>query len=316
MVVTSPELRNPEAATIEIQDMNNTQMLEGKRTAMTNPNPLENNSLFQEELHPLTIAGSKDQQTYTVEFQENTFDPWGCAISFNLGWQHWKMSKIVKGKQAERLGIGIGDRIVGLNDIALNEANCDSMEEKLRKGVPCTITWIKSQDVETKLITFQPGKIGIVYQKNKITAVRSGSQAQNAGVCVGWTILAVNNQPQSDNEYAIHHAINETSGNGNPTLILFQDTSKTHNITSSETIPNTTESWLSNSSYDPVVEDASVNVYAAEYGNGQIEENIDQRQIKPFAWFCVICNKSIHISDKESHLCGEEHQKKLQYSNE
>merc|ERR1712113_939062 len=74
-----------------------------------------------------------------------------------------------------------------------------------------------------KQIIFQSGQIGILFEENTITKVFPKSQAGTVGVRVGWTILEVNGERQSDNHESIAQAINKAQGTGKPMMILFQE---------------------------------------------------------------------------------------------
>merc|ERR1712083_158282 len=77
-------------------------------------------------------------------------------------------------------------------------------------------------DTKTKTVTFQPGGIGIKYSGSMITEVVEGSQAEEAGVQVGWLITHVNKEPQPDDTAAIDDAIDKTYLADRPSIIKFQ----------------------------------------------------------------------------------------------
>lgn len=71
------------------------------------------------------------------------------------------------------------------------------------------------------LVVFKPGVMGLQFKGNRITSVAPGSQAEIAGVCVGWQITAVNGERQSNDGDQINIVIDKTYERGKPTHILF-----------------------------------------------------------------------------------------------
>lgn len=80
----------------------------------------------------------------------------------------------------------------------------------------------KQNNEITKLITIQPGPIGISIKGKKVRTVLRDSQAEKAGISVGWKILQVNGQKQTKDHVLISEAINKTHALGKATAILFQ----------------------------------------------------------------------------------------------
>lgn len=74
-----------------------------------------------------------------------------------------------------------------------------------------------------KKITIQPGGMGIKFKGSSITTVVPNSQAENKGVCVGWTILKINGKKQLDDGDTINQALRTAGETGKPMTITFQE---------------------------------------------------------------------------------------------
>lgn len=75
---------------------------------------------------------------------------------------------------------------------------------------------------ETVLVTFQPTKLGFSFRKNIVSRVDSDSQAQKAGICVGWVILEIDGNKQPRNASSIHNCLAQLKKNQNEEFkILF-----------------------------------------------------------------------------------------------
>eukprot|EP00463_Aulacantha_scolymantha_P004552 TRINITY_DN5669_c0_g1_i1.p1 TRINITY_DN5669_c0_g1~~TRINITY_DN5669_c0_g1_i1.p1 ORF type:complete len:256 (-),score=40.50 TRINITY_DN5669_c0_g1_i1:21-737(-) len=148
--------------------------------------------------------------TITVEFLPNDDLPWGCALDFGKHWSKWNLEEIEPGQQAECLGLHIGDRLIAVDEIKLNESNMENIKEKVSSGDPCRLTFMQdtSKTMQTtKLVTFQPEAMGFSFNGNKITQIIHGNQAEKEGVSIGWTILEVNGKRQPCDKRIIRQAI-------------------------------------------------------------------------------------------------------------
>lgn len=71
-------------------------------------------------------------------------------------------------------------------------------------------------------VSLKPGPIGISFRGNKVNNVVPGSLAENAGICVGWTILEINGKRQPNNHDKISQAIAKTNRTEKVTVISFE----------------------------------------------------------------------------------------------
>merc|ERR1711902_336971 len=69
---------------------------------------------------------------------------------------------------------------------------------------------------------FGPHPLRMRYRTGLIIDVTANSQADNAGVRVGWRIQKVNGDVQTMNDINITNAIEQSKENGENTIILFQ----------------------------------------------------------------------------------------------
>ena len=76
-----------------------------------------------------------------IQFEDHENSPWGIFISFYDHWSEWKVTRIVKGKQAEKLGVPISSKILAIDGELINETNSETMEKKLSAGKSQTITF-------------------------------------------------------------------------------------------------------------------------------------------------------------------------------
>merc|ERR1712130_532443 len=72
-------------------------------------------------------------------------------------------------------------------------------------------------------VTFGSGRLGFSLRGNIITKVFPNTQAEKAGISVGWKIIEVNNKRCSDNHKEIVPAIKRTFDIGKSTTILFEE---------------------------------------------------------------------------------------------
>jgi len=84
------------------------------------------------------------------------------------------------------------------------------------------ISWIRKSRTDIIKVVFKPSPIGIIYKKNRITAVNPGSPAAEAQIYAGFHILSVNGNNVQNNTKQIKEAIEATNQHGLDTTILFQ----------------------------------------------------------------------------------------------
>lgn len=77
-----------------------------------------------------------------------------------------------------------------------------------------------------KKITFRPGPIGMTFRGGIVMKVLPNAQAFKQGVLVGWTIIEVNGEVQSNNNAAISRSIARTQSRGKSTVIIFRQSKK------------------------------------------------------------------------------------------
>lgn len=75
----------------------------------------------------------------------------------------------------------------------------------------------------TRQVKFIPGLLGFSLKKNIVKEVIPNSQAEYAGLRVGWIVLDVNGERQSSDCSKIRQNIEKTHNNNKSTMILFQE---------------------------------------------------------------------------------------------
>lgn len=136
---------------------------------------------------------------------------------------------MVKSKRLSKAHVGIPPTIK-TNTLQLQSSRLNAVISKRR--APRIERLVRSLTNETKTrkdknfkLTFYPGKIGISWKENFVTQVVPGSQANSAGVCVGWRVLAVNGKSMPADGPSIARAIAETNNaptdSGKNTQITF-----------------------------------------------------------------------------------------------
>merc|ERR1711860_175749 len=70
-------------------------------------------------------------------------------------------------------------------------------------------------------IRFRPGKLGIKYTGNEITKISVDSQAEHAGVQIGWKILCIDNQIMPNDKEVIKKKIVEIKNKNAAIDIIF-----------------------------------------------------------------------------------------------
>lgn len=71
------------------------------------------------------------------------------------------------------------------------------------------------------LVLFQPGNTGLVVQKDHVTEVQPGTQAERAGIELGWEVISINGQTRIDKVRKIKDDVNASHQLTKPTNILF-----------------------------------------------------------------------------------------------
>lgn len=82
----------------------------------------------------------------SYRFISNTDDPWGCEVNLKKIPGKWKIKRVKKKSQADRHGVRKGDLIYSVDNVIPNEGNIDSVRQKLKKGIPCLITFSRIRD--------------------------------------------------------------------------------------------------------------------------------------------------------------------------
>ena len=67
-------------------------------------------------------------------FKSNDEFEWGCAVNLDEYWPFWSVKYIKKNKHADRLGVCVDWKIVGVNGIMANESTYQDLENLLQKG--------------------------------------------------------------------------------------------------------------------------------------------------------------------------------------
>lgn len=181
-----------------------------------------------------------------------TFEPGNIGLNFKGN----KVCSVARDSQADKFGVEIGWKVVAVHREPVPRHR-DYIIAACRKfaGRPVKITFIVARtkkrrrkhseseniDLENRReITFEPGIIGIAYNKNIIVHVSPHSQAAKAGICIGWIIKKVNNKSKFKNTHAVTKALMKTKKRGKPTVICFQKptASKKILLMSNKNVPN------------------------------------------------------------------------------
>lgn len=82
----------------------------------------------------------------------------------------------------------------------------------------------------SKKVTFQVGYLGFSFKDNSLTNVLPNSQAERAGVKIGWNLITINGQPQINNHDKVCEALKAGSANGSKFItIQFQENTNNDN---------------------------------------------------------------------------------------
>ena len=76
-----------------------------------------------------------------IQFEDHEKSPWGFFISFYDNWSEWKVTRVKKGQQADKLGVQISSKILAIDGELINETNSEKIEKKLGAGKSQTITF-------------------------------------------------------------------------------------------------------------------------------------------------------------------------------
>lgn len=101
---------------------------------------------FQSCKKSITILFQVVQKQYHMEFSPNSIDPWGCTFNTANSWSEWIIINVDEGKQAERIGVKIGDKIVAVNGEPIDDQNYSYLHDLLVQGGRCTITISRQQN--------------------------------------------------------------------------------------------------------------------------------------------------------------------------
>lgn len=96
----------------------------------------------------------KKKNRFTVKFEARAKYSWGCKVTLKNHWNMWVVENVESGKEADKLGICLGDRIVAVDGIGLNKENCNHVKDRLIRGVSCKITFVRKVDMESAMLDF------------------------------------------------------------------------------------------------------------------------------------------------------------------
>jgi predicted metalloprotease with PDZ domain len=77
----------------------------------------------------------------TKLFVGNDEEPWGCYINFKEYWPRWKITTIKQDSQAQKLGVKVGWKLIGLNGKKITESNYKEIMSELAAGKECEINF-------------------------------------------------------------------------------------------------------------------------------------------------------------------------------
>merc|ERR1712130_248510 len=152
--------------------------------------------------HPIPTLG-EGWEELVLRFKDHTEHPWGFTVSFSDHWSQWLILQLKEDQQAKKLGLRIGDRITKVDSLNLNQNTRHNLEDKLRKGDSCTITFLRPVKINPRArpspsapkkkisLSFPPGPIGITYSGWRITNVAPRSPAAKFGVTKNWFMLEI-----------------------------------------------------------------------------------------------------------------------------
>lgn len=75
-----------------------------------------------------------------IELKSNAADSWGWDWNRKDPWKIWKIIALCPGKQGERIGLQLHDKIFAINDIIIGNNNYRLLEQTLFEGQQCAIT--------------------------------------------------------------------------------------------------------------------------------------------------------------------------------
>lgn len=73
-----------------------------------------------------------------------------------------------------------------------------------------------------RTVIFRNGDLGIIYTGNTVIDVTPNSQAANLGVCVGWIIVKINDEIQSNDSNAIDQSLKKAKKSSEPLVVQFK----------------------------------------------------------------------------------------------
>jgi len=86
------------------------------------------------------LGKKKELHVRDIVLTEHSTLQWGVSVSFNSGWQNWKVIQVQEGKQFAASRVSVGDRIIGVNGIMVNDGNADYFLTLLKRGDACKVT--------------------------------------------------------------------------------------------------------------------------------------------------------------------------------
>lgn len=77
-------------------------------------------------------------------FEDHSVHPWGFQIPFNEHYKKWKVTNVYANQQAEQLEVKIGDQIIAIDGVSIDDQNHLVMEQILCKRKRCTLTFART----------------------------------------------------------------------------------------------------------------------------------------------------------------------------
>ena len=86
---------------------------------------------------------SNFEKLYSKTFVDHAKLDWGCEFNFRpmfcSHWKVWEVTKVLKGKQAEALGVKAGWKIKSINGTKITAANYEEIAVQIVGGKHCEI---------------------------------------------------------------------------------------------------------------------------------------------------------------------------------
>lgn len=113
-----------------------------ERTHFFMARSIESKNMWMEALQ----KAARDEFEVSFRFLDNVEHPWGCEVDWEKPFYSWVVEKVHEGKQAERLGVQVGDKIHSVDDDIVDECNSNIIATKLRTGHPCVIVFLRTRE--------------------------------------------------------------------------------------------------------------------------------------------------------------------------